>query len=453
MIQTTSKTIRDMDSNPSANCTATMSNDTEVLCDKYQDQKLMRSQNPDCQDMVLPHLTKPTSRSDVIIGRIIICIASNWDYNPTSKHHVMKALSQTNDVVWINYRGTRRPKLNKLDIKSGLATLQRVTKGIQRINANMVQLTPFVLPGVRSRFLDAIHQRLLIAQIRRALSHVPGYGNKPIQVWTFAPDVGFLQGVFNEEAFVYYCVDEYSQFEGFDGPLIKARERNLLRRSDVVIASSQELARNRRTQRCDIHLVRHGVDYDHFAQAFRHPLHVPDDLRKCTSQPIFGFFGMIHHWVDIDLIAEVARLRPQYHFAMLGEQKVDVGSLKRRPNVHLLGEKPYTVLPAYCRGFVAGLLPFVRNEMTKNINPIKLREYLAAGLSVISTPLPEAQRYAGVVKICDTPETFARACDAVLHENKTSTREQISQTVVRESWQSVVQQLAHIVNEHIMKGK
>jgi len=257
--------------------------------------------------------------------------------------------------------------------------------------------------------------------------------------------VPFLKDALGEECFVYYCVDEYTKFEGFDASAIKTAEDELLTRADLVITTSEPLLVTKRIRRRDALLIPHGVDYDHFAAAWRSPPPRPHDL-DAISTPIFGFFGLIHHWIDRTLIARVARLRPQYAFVLIGDCKSDVAELRDVPNVHLLGRRPYEALPAYCAAFRAALLPFVQNAMTRNINPIKMMEYLAAGLPVVSTPLPAAERFLGPVSIAAGAEEFARACDTALATADAAQRRRISESVRDHTWESRIDILSEYIS-------
>jgi glycosyltransferase involved in cell wall biosynthesis len=386
----------------------------------------------------------------VIRDRLIICIANSWDYDPTSKHQLVRILSRYNDVVWVDYHGTRRPAASRADLWAVWQALRRVTRGVRRVAPSVVRLTPMVIPGARRGPMQRWHQQMLAAQIRRALGQVPGASSRPIQVWTFAPDVPHLAGRFGEECFVYYCVDEYTEFEGFDRRYIAESERVTLERADVIVTSSQSLWEKKRASRPDAVLVRHGVDYAHFASAWREPLTPPDELASIDG-PVFGYFGLIHHWVDVELLAEVARLRPTYSFVLLGECKVNVSGLRGLPNVHLLGRRPYDALPGYCAGFSAGLMLFRRSEMTRHVNPIKMLEYLAAGLPVVSTPLAEAERFAGPIVFAETPAGFAEACDRVL-TTPHADRARISAMVAGQTWHSRAEELSGIIESHLRRG-
>ena len=353
----------------------------------------------------------------------------------------MKILSRRNQIVWVNYHGTRRPGATRTDLLHAWSTVRRAAKGIEQVSPTIAQVTPLVIPGATRLLLSRLHRRILIGQIRHAIRVVDPAGTKPVQVWTFAPDVPYLVGRFNEECFLYYCVDEYRAFDGFDAKAIARAENELIDRADVVVTASEPLWHAKRERRPDALLVRHGVDYAHFAAAWRSPPHCPADIAQ-VAKPIFGFFGLIHHWVDVALLAEVARLRPHHSFVLIGDCKIDVASLRRLPNVHRLGRRPYADLPAYCASFDAGLLLFVRNAMTRAVNPIKMYEYLAAGLPVVSTSIPEAERYRGPIALADTPQEFATACDRMVESRISSRREEISRLVAGETWESRVAYLS-----------
>ena len=380
---------------------------------------------------------------NVIQGRVIVCVASAWDYDPTSKHHLMSLLSEHNDIIWVNYHGSRRPGFTISDVTSAVRTLGRATRGLQRISPSMVQMTPWVIPGAKRPVLRRLHQRALIAQIRRSIGQVDPSGFKPVQVWTFAPDTPFLQGAFGEECFVYYCVDEYTQFEGFDAPWIAAAEKEQIERADLVVTTSELLFTAKSRMRSDAVLVRHGVDNAHFERAWQVPLSPPAELDR-IPRPIFGFFGLIQHWVDLELLGEVARRRPEYSFVLLGDCRVSTTSA-RGPNVHFLGRRPYATIPEYCAAFDAGMLLFRQNAMARHVNPIKMFEYLAAGLPVVSTPLPEAERYPQAIRIADGADAFAESCDAVLAEGGSPSRGYISGLVARETWSSRVETLSGLI--------
>ena len=124
---------------------------------------------------------------------------------------------------------------------------------------------------------------------------------------------------------------------------------------------------------------------------------------------------------------------------------VDVSRLRAFPNVHLLGRKEYGELPGYCKGFDVALMPFKWNELTLNANPLKVREYLAAGLPCVSTPLPEVVSL-GLCKLAATPTEFVRKVDECLREGAGPTRER-ARRIVHEGWEARVEEIVSATSE------
>jgi glycosyltransferase involved in cell wall biosynthesis len=374
---------------------------------------------------------------------LIVCIASRWDIDPTSKHHLMRKLAQRNDVVWVNYHASRRLQLNRTDLRSAGNVLRRIARGAERIDDRMVQVTPLLLPGEAAPFRDAVNRLLLLVQLRRIIRARRRAG-QPVQIWTFAPDVAFIAGALGEECLVYYCVDEFSEFAGYDRAATLAAERELMARADVVITTSEKLYAARCGRHPDVHLVRHGVDHAHFAPAAGRSLPRPASLVG-IPHPIAGFIGLVQHWFDVALLADVARRLPEMSFVIVGECAVDVSALRGLANVHFVGRQPYAELPHYCAAFDVGLIPFVRSSMTDNVNPIKLREYLAAGLPIVSTDLPEVRRYAPDVACVDDPAGFAEACRRAATRSTPEIRGKRSAQIAGESWDAVAAHVSQLV--------
>ena len=204
------------------------------------------------------------------------------------------------------------------------------------------------LPG--RTWAKALNLRLLVWQVRRALSRVR---NGPVQVWSFAPDISYLLDHFDAEKVVYYCVDDFASFSGYDAEQVRRDEEDLCRRSDLVVTTSKTLQDAKAPLNPNTILVPHGVDYAHFSRAVKEDLPVPEDMRT-IPHPILGFFGLIRDWVDLDLLAEVARLRPGWHIVLIGDSTVDLAPYCGIPNMHFLGRKRYEDLPAYCKCFDVG---------------------------------------------------------------------------------------------------
>jgi len=378
----------------------------------------------------------------MIEGCTIICFASGYDAPPTSKHHVMHLLAERNTVLWINYHASRAPSASGSDLLYMARKLWGVCEGMRRVRKNLYVLTPLVVPLPSFTWARRVNRALLITQIRLALDRIR---RGPVQVWSFTPDISYALGHFGEQKVVYYCVDDFAHFSGYDARQVLADEADLCARSDLVITTSMALQQSKSPMNPNTVLVPHGVDYEHFARAMREDLPEPADL-KGIPHPRLGFFGLIRDWVDVRLLSEVARKRPGWHFVLLGDSRVDLAPYRDLPNMHFLGRKGYDELPAYCRGFDVGLIPFQINDLTLAVNPIKLREYLAAGLPVVSTPLPEVKLYEKLVHVADGAAAWTAAIEAAL-KTPPAERKKLSEAMQKETWPQKIEQICTALNQ------
>ncbi len=232
--------------------------------------------------------------------------------------------------------------------------------------------------------------------------------------WVFNPAAGVIAGALNEDLLIYYCVDEYTAFTGVATQSILDLEAQILRRADLVVVSADRLYKSKSHANPRTVIVRHGVDYDHFRKALDPETEVPAEIRN-LPRPIIGYFGlMAEDWIDIDLMEHVARHFSGGSMVLLGKVTTDVSRLSALPNVHLLGRKEFSTLPAYSKGFDVAILPFPISEVTLNANPLKVREYLAAGLPVVSTKIPEVEVLGNLCRIAENKEDFVREIEAAL---------------------------------------
>jgi glycosyltransferase involved in cell wall biosynthesis len=216
---------------------------------------------------------------------------------------------------------------------------------------------------------------------------------------------------------VYDCMDELSAFKNAP-PALLTLEAKLFQKADLVLTGGHALFEAKRHLHHNIHAFPSSVDCQHFAQA-RTPQADPAD-QAAIPHPRLGFFGVIDERMDLGLLEGVARLRPAWHFVMLGPVvKIDESELPRLDNIHYLGGKAYAELPRYIAGWDVALMPFAKNESTRFISPTKTPEYLAAGKPVVSTSIRDVVRpysVQGLAHIADTPQDFVAACESSLIE-------------------------------------
>lgn len=374
-------------------------------------------------------------------GLSIICFAHDWEGDPTSKTHIMRILARKNRVLWVNSIGMRKPTVSKADFQRMVAKLRRALRGCVEVEPNLFVTNPLVLPLPGVAWAERLNVRILAAWLRRLCRR---HGIRQPILWTFLPNVNRLVGRLGEQMVIYHCVDEYSAFSGVPREALIRMERDLIRRAHIVFTSSEQLCKERWPLNPSTHFVPHGVDVAHFALALDPTTAVPDDVRG-LSRPVVGFFGLLADWVDLPLIRAVALARPEWSIVLIGKAATDLGALRGLPNVHILGQRPYATLPGYCRGFDVGIIPFRANDLTVRANPLKLREYLAAGLPVVSTPLPEVARYDGLVRLANGPDAFIAAIEAALAERSPEMVRRRAGAMRAEGWEARVAEISTLV--------
>ena len=368
--------------------------------------------------------------------RDIVCFANDWAGDPLSKKHIMRRLARRGRVLWVESLGNRPPRLDGHDARRVLSRLGRFARGLVEVEQNLWVLSPLAIPAYGSQAAARANAFLVGATVRAAMSYL---GLRRPITYSFVPASAWVAGRLGEARVVYHCVDEYAAFAGA-GERIAVLEQRLLRRADLVLVCSEPLLESKRRWNPRIQLVRHGVDHAHFARALDESTPIPADLAR-LPRPVIGFFGLVAEWVDLALVRRVADAFPSASIAILGEVRASTAALDGASNVHVLGRRPYAELPGCCRAFDVALLPFVVDELTWSASPLKLREYLAAGLPVVSTDLPEARALAPWVHAANGDQFVAAVGRALVEPTAPEARAARSQAMAGETWDHKVAEI------------
>jgi glycosyltransferase involved in cell wall biosynthesis len=385
---------------------------------------------------------KLAAASDVFCGRDIVCFSHDWTGDPLSKTHLIRVLAKNNRILWVNSLPNRMPTASTKDVSRLLKKLKSFTEPVREVERNIFVLNPLAIPAYGSDMMVSLNQRSLISRIKKAMRRL-GF-SKVVNI-VFNPAAGMIAGRLGESELIYYCVDEYTAFTGASNGL-KAIEDDLFRRADLVVVSSERLFESKKDLNPNTHLIRHGTDWKHFRRALDPKMNVPSEIAD-LPRPVIGFHGLLADWIDYELIKKIAEYFSHGSVVLIGKVAVDaeqnIKILEGVSNVHLLGRKPYAELPAYCKGFDVAINPFAINELTLAANPLKVREYLAAGLPVVSTDIPEV-RVLGDVRIGIDTKDFVKQIEAALCNSKP--RAVVSDGVRHESWESKVEELRGIIS-------
>ena len=379
-------------------------------------------------------------------GESIIYFAKEWGQLPTSCDQVFRQLARQNKILWINSVATRKPNIaSAKDLLKILKKLKRFLGGVQQVGPSSWVYQPLVVPLPHSEIAKKVNRRLLCWSILRQARKL---GMTSPQLWSFVPNVGYVVGHLSESVAVYYCVDEWSEFSYVDREKMLAEEADLLRKVDVCFATASSLVTSKAQYNSNVFLASHGVDHEHFARALNPEEEIPEEILRIPA-PRIVFWGQIHDWIDLNLIAQVAAARSDWSIVLIGDASIDLEPLRGYGNVYCLGKRPYESLPGYCKALQVAMIPFVMNELARHINPIKLREYLSAGLPVVSTKLPEVMQYGHQVYLAGTPSEFIDQIDRAIREDSEASRRKRSESMRQETWQAKVEE----VGERVMQYK
>jgi glycosyltransferase involved in cell wall biosynthesis len=365
----------------------------------------------------------------------IVAFANDWGTDPTSKHHVMRLLSEHTEVLWVESSGMRAPSVARAgDLRRVVAKLRRMTGGTRRALPRLRVLSPPSVPLPSNSLARSLNAHLYAGSIRRALAAM-GYREPPL-LWVYTPTIARYLPNLRRSGLVYHCVDRWWAFEEYDPVEMRACHEILCREADHVFASAKALEDDCRQFTDRVSYLPHGVQWEHFRTAVTAAPPRPADLP--ADGPIAGFIGMLDAWVDQEMLVAVARRIAPAHLVLVGHARVDVSRLEAEPNVRLLGRRPFEALPAYAASFDVALIPFVVNELTTAVNPIKLREYLSAGVPVVTTALPEIVPFAdraGTDVVPDQERFVAAVAARMAAPASPDERRAISDAVRGESWE------------------
>lgn len=384
----------------------------------------------------------------------IICISSiDWDFAWQGHQEIMTRLARSgNRVLFIENTGVRRPKISDIGrIRKRIANWKRGVHGIRKIEDRLYVYSPLVLPFPYLKIARFINKKLMFSVLFRWLKAV-GF-SEPI-VWAFLPTgltIDLIEKL-EPKAVVYYCID-FFEASSRDASKIKQTERLLLKRSDVVFATSDELLRHCSTYAKKTYLFPFGVSIENFQRALAPGHRVPEDI-KSMKRPIAGYIGGIHKWIDFDLIRSVATRNKDISFVFCGPIQTDVNSFNDLQNISFLGYKETADLPLYVKEFDVAMIPYKITQYTNNVYPTKLNEYLSLGKRVVSTALPEVKRFnklnGDLVRVASSANEFCESVSMAASEPGDSSEAHRAMDVAkRNSWAVRLEEMSEIVRSVI----
>lgn len=395
-------------------------------------------------------MTDPT----ILTGHDILCLSSiDWDFIWQGHQEIMSTLAARNNrVLFIENTGVRTPTLRDVPrLKQRLRNWLKGTKGFRQIRDNLFVYSPLILPFPYNRLARWLNRRLLLQALRRWMDAV-GF-RRPL-FWTFLPTplASELIRTLEPEIVVYYCIDDLASSSP-QAKRISHSEQQLFRMADLVFVTSEKL-RQRAIQFNDrVHLFPFGVNFETFEQVRHRHDGVPEDLRARSSRPIVGYIGGVHQWIDQALLVDLATAMPQIDVVLVGPLQTDTSRLAQCSNIRLLGSRPHPDVPRYIKGFQIGMIPYRLSDYTAHVYPTKLNEYLAMGIPVIATDLPEIRRFNAehgpVVAIARNAAEFVQAIAQGLAQTSPELIQQRIEISRQNSWTMRIAKMSTLIEQQL----
>ncbi len=345
----------------------------------------------------------------------------DWWYH--NRGHIdmqlMRRFARKGTTLYINSVVMQKPSLKKniAGGKSFTHKLIRKTKsifrGLRKSETGFWVFSPLSLPVHHIAWLRVVNNIVVQLQMLTVMHWLK---MRAPMVWIACPAACNVAIKMKKNKLVYQRTDLLEKYPNVEAEVIKQYDLALKANADLTIFVSEQLYEQEYAQCKKAIFLDHGVDFDVFATA-QNDKEIPSDIRD-MDRPIVGFFGGIDdHTSDIDLVKKVIDLLPEMSFVFIGNSSIDCGELLSKKNVRMLGQKPYEQIPHYGKCFNVAIMPWRQNRWIEACNPIKLKEYLALGKPVVSTPYTELQKYRDVVYQANTPEDFAACIKRALAED------------------------------------
>lgn len=331
----------------------------------------------------------------------------DWWYH--NRGHIdmqlMRNISKKHPTLYINSIVMQKPNIanGAMFIHKVRRKLKSIFRGLKKSEAGFFVYSPFSIPLHHIGFFRRLNELILRLQAGHIIRKI---GIRKPVIWVACPAACDVAMKLRKARLVYQRTDRFEEFPNVDFDTIKRYDRRLKINADVTIFVNSKLYEQERGQCKNAIYLDHGVDFEMFASAEKDTCK-PQDIAD-VARPIVGFYGGIDdHTSDIEFLKQVIDMLPEMNFVLVGNVSANCNGLSLKKNVLMLGQKPYEQIPHYGKCFDVAIMPWKQNKWIEACNPIKLKEYLALGKPIVSTPFPELDKYQQVVYTAKTPSEFA----------------------------------------------
>ena len=391
---------------------------------------------------------KPTQLRD---ETIIYFGPEDWDGLWRSRHQLMSRLAHHNKVIYVDPAKLLRPVLREFFRNGGKIIAQSTSCATKDESGVLVFHSPWWLPLTGRRPFRQISVWLYLKFLARVCKLQKDCS--PI-VWLSRPTMSDFIGRLNEKLSIYHVVDEYAAYTGVDAKTrewLNILEQLTMSRVDLVVVVTPALLKKKAPHNPNTYLVPNAVNFAAYAEGNHE---IPKDMAG-IPKPIIGFTGLFSARLDLGLIQQAAKSKPDWSFVFIGaiddaECTGQLSDLRRLANVHFLGSKPLDSLPCYLRNFDICTIPYAGNMSAEHASPLKLYEYAAVSRPIVTTDFPAARDFEGNLQIINSVGEYISACEQSLQMSRSDRRlVQNRNFAAKNTWEDRVAQISEIIQKKL----
>ena len=362
----------------------------------------------------------------------VLVFSDDWGRHPSSCQHLVRHMLDDIEVVWVNTIGTRRPSISPYTLQRGLGKLRQWLGSDRQadsadISANPTVVSPLMWPSFNSSWGRSLNKRLLSRQLRQFTE-----GPQEVVAVTTLPIIADLLGSIDVGRWIYYCVDDLSQWPGLDSKPLQSMELDLVEKVDDIIAASENLANRLEGMGRASKVLTHGIDLDFWASSDSASDFNPSPARP----PYIVFWGVIDRRLDSEVLHALSQRLESGSILLIGPQNNPDPELEQLANVHLLRARKYEFLPVVAQSASVMIMPYAQIPVNQVLQPLKFKEYLATGNPTVVTDLPAVRPWSDCCDIARDADHFAALVLERLDQGTPNAQMQSRRRLEQETWEA-----------------
>ena len=399
---------------------------------------------------------KIENSEEMLSGHSIIYFGpEKWEGMWRNRHQLMSRFALNNKVMYVE------PVISLSQIRKGMYSWKSFWHAFRKKRVTLTNENVYIYhsllyaPVSGHFFLAKITWRFWVLLFQISLMKL-GF-TRPI-IWLSRPGMSTFPGSFNEKLVIYHVVDEYLAYPGVSIEVretLERSEKHLLKKSDLVIVVSEKLLKRKKLHNKNTILVPNAVDYESYNAALSSDKSQPSDIVN-LPRPLIGYSGLISRRLDLGLIEYIAATHHEYSLVFIGKVndkgcEAQMARLRQMGNVHFLGLKDVVQVPYYVKEFDVGIVPYVINEETENLSALKLYDFLAVGLPIVTTNFPAVKEFNDIVYVANSQENFQLYIENALSEDTERLNKERRHKALENTWDHRVCQLSNIIQTCLKK--